>query len=296
MGANIMIQLKTPNAFAWRGGGTGAGGTAHAGHANWYTVMTPSTAAPIGIMPAPPKPSEYALPSIVIENKLQPIYKRKRLGEQEKQTIALESIVGQLKKALDPTAARNDQLTGGQQVVGGNTQNGTYYNGYDGGNGQEPDMGGDGGGGPGLLQPSSAGSSRRSSYATASSGSSSGSDMDPDVRGEMMNQFNAFGNNNNRQNGLTITPDQEAAATSTMNGGFFNPVNPFVNGWVDTIDSIVAEQEQDAQTPGVNGPGTWPTTEPSIGAVGDTAGWGNNQAVQTRDPRRNWLGPNSNWV
>lgn len=48
------------------GGGTPQGGTVHAGHASWMTVMNPSTASKFkGPMPPPPAPSKWATLSVV---------------------------------------------------------------------------------------------------------------------------------------------------------------------------------------------------------------------------------------
>ena len=57
---------KTPPIY--EGGGVGAGGTAHAGHANWLQVMDPSQLSGYTYDHGFPKPSKWAIPSVVVKS------------------------------------------------------------------------------------------------------------------------------------------------------------------------------------------------------------------------------------
>jgi hypothetical protein len=87
-------EYKKPDEKIWVGGGIGAGGTSHAGHANWLEVMDPAQLSNTKRRAAAfPTPSRWAIPSVV----------QKKL-KHEVVTSRKPSKMGGLGKKLDKIA------------------------------------------------------------------------------------------------------------------------------------------------------------------------------------------------
>lgn len=117
----------------WRGGGVAGGGTTHAGHGNWYSLMNPqSMSVETGHVDVP-RPSPYAYPSVIV-----PARVTKKGVTVRAHNDSLRNALKDLTRAIDKSGLRPNKYYGG----GGPNGGGDGPNGEDSG----PPVGGEGAG------------------------------------------------------------------------------------------------------------------------------------------------------